>query len=137
MAQKPSFLQRNAGNWYVHPQNGGYINENQILGAGSGWGNNLQTFNITWNKGWTKYGIKIQHIAHDPIGQDPVGASKILSSTAQPFWNDYSYGIQLKQKYNHLLFNLNIEWVNSKNYLWQNNNKISNVYLFLNTIFLW
>ena len=132
MSQKPSYLQRDAGNWYVHG-NGGYINENQILGAGSGWGNDVQTFALSINKGWNKYGIKFQHIAHDPIGK-----TYILSyDGGAPYWDDYAYGIQLKQKYNHFLFNLNMEWVNSKNYLWQNNNKVSNVYVFLNTIYLW
>ena len=132
MSQKPSYLQRNAGNWYVH-QNGGYINENQILGAGSGWGNDVQTFALSVNKGWNKYGIKFQHIAHDPVG-----VTNVLSyDGGAPYWDDYAYGIQLKQKYKHILFNLNMEWVNSKNYLWQNNNKVSNVYLFLNTIYLW
>ena len=132
MSQKPSYLQRNAGNWYVH-QNGGYINENQILGAGSGWGNDLQTFALSLNKGWTKYGIKFQHISHDPIG-----ITKVLAfNGGLPYWDDYAYGLQLKQKYNHFLFNLNMEWVNSKNYLWHSNNKVSNVYVFLNTIYLW
>jgi hypothetical protein len=132
MSQKPSYLQRGAGNWYVH-QNGGYINENQILGAGSGWGNDVQTFAISLNKGWSKYGIKFQHIAHDPIG-----VTNVLSyDGGAPYWDDYSYGIQIKQKYNHFLFNLNAEWVNSKNYLWQNNIKFSNLYVFLNTIYLW
>ena len=132
MSQRPSYLQRNAGNWYTH-SNGGYINENQILGAGSGWGNDVQTFALSLNKGWNKYGIKFQHIAHDPIG-----VTNILSyDGGLPYWDDYAYGIQLKQKYKHFLFNLNMEWVNSKNYLWQNNNKVSNVYLFLNTIYLW
>jgi hypothetical protein len=132
MSQRPSYLQRNAGNWYVH-QNGGYINENQILGAGSGWGNDVQTFAISLNKGWNKYGIKFQHITHDPIGVTDV----FSYDGGAPYWDDYSYGIQLKKKYNHFLFNLNMEWVNSKNYLWQNNNKVSNVYVFLNTIYLW
>jgi hypothetical protein len=132
MSQRPSYLQRNAGNWYVHA-NGGYINENQILGAGSGWGNDVQTFAISLNKGWNKYGIKFQHIAHDPTG-----VANVLSyDGGAPYWDDYAYGIQLKQKYNHFLFNLNMEWVNSKNYLWQNNNKVSNIYVFLNTIYLW
>ena len=132
MSQRPSYLQRYAGNWYVH-ENGGYINENQILGAGSGWGNDVQTFAISLNKSWNKYGIKFQHIAHDPVG-----ITNILEIDGGGYnWNDYSYGIQLKQKYNHFLFNLNLELVNSKNYLWQNNNKVSNVYVFLNTIYLW
>jgi hypothetical protein len=132
MSQRPSYLQRNAGNWYVH-QNGGYINENQILGAGSGWGNDVQSFALSLNKGWNKYGIKFQHIAHNPIGV----TNMLAYDGGLPYWDDYAYGIQLKQKYKHFLFNLNMEWVNSKNYLWQNNNKVSNVYLFLNTIYLW
>jgi hypothetical protein len=132
MSQRPSSLQRNAGNWYVH-QNGGYINENQILGAGSGWGNDVQTFAISLNKGWNKYGIKFQHIAHNPMGVTNI----LANDGGAPYWDDYAYGIQLKQKYNRFLFNLNMEWVNSKNYLWQNNNKVSNVYVFLNTIYLW
>ena len=132
MSQRPSYLQRNAGNWYVH-QNGGYINENQILGAGSGWGNDVQTFALSVNSGWNKYGIKFQHIFHDPMG-----VTNVLSyDGGAPYWDDYAYGIQLKQKYKHFLFNLNMEWVNSKNYLWQNNNKVSNFYIFLNTIYLW
>jgi hypothetical protein len=132
MSQRPSYLQRPAGNWYVH-QNGGYIYENQILGAGSGWGNDVQTFAISWNKGWTKYGIKFQHIAHDPMGVTNV----LAYNGGLSYWDDYAYGINVKQKYNKFLFNLNMEWVNSKNYLWVNNNKVSNVYVFLNTIYLW
>jgi len=132
MSQRTSYLQRGAGNWYVH-QNGGYLNENQILGAGSGWGNDVQTFTISLNKGWNKYGIKFQHIAHNPVG-----VTNVLSyDGGAPYWDDFAYGIQIKQKYNHFLFNLNMEWVNSKNYLWQNNNKVSNVHVFLNTIYLW
>ena len=134
MSQRPSYLQRSAGNWYEHGKiHDGYTFENQIIGAGSGLGNDLQTLAISLNKGWNKYGIKFQHIAHDPMG-----VTNILSNDGGlPYWDDYSYGIQLKQKYKHFLFNLNMEWVNSKNYLWQNNNKVSNVYLFLNTIYVW
>ena len=68
MSQKPSYLQRTAGNWYIHNLlKDGYTNENQVLGSGSGLGNDVQTFSISLNKGWNKYGIKFQHIAHDPI----------------------------------------------------------------------
>jgi hypothetical protein len=134
LSQRPSYLQRNAGNWYVHSQLlDGYTNENQIIGAGSGMGNNLQTLSISLNNGWNKYGIKFQHVA-----QNPIGVTSILSyDGGAPYWDDYAYGINVKQKYNKFLFNLNMEWVNSKNYLWVNNNKVSNVYVFLNTIYLW
>jgi len=132
MSQRPSYLQRNASNWYVH-QNEGYINENQILGAGAGSGNDVQSFALSLNRGWNKYGIKFQHISNNPIGV----TNMLAYDGGLPYWDDYAYGIQLKQKYKHFLFNLNMEWVNSKNYLWQNNNKVSNVYVLLNTIYLW
>ena len=133
MSQRPSYLQRNADNWYEH-RNGGYINENQILGAGSGWGNDVQTFAMSLNKGWNKYGIKFQHISHDPIRMISNWQDLYLGKVD---WQDFSYGLILKQKRNHFLFNLNIEWVNSKNYLWQDKNNASNFYFFVNTIYLW
>jgi hypothetical protein len=135
MSQRPSYLQRNAGNWYEHGLlQAGYTNENQILGAGSGFGNNVQTFAISLNKGWSKYGIKFQHLAQNPM--------RIVGNAAQQNlrefnWDDYAYGIQLKHRHNNFFFNLNMELVNSKNYLWQNDNKVSNFYVFLNTIYLW
>lgn len=134
MSQTPSYLQRNAGNWYEHGRlTEGYTNENQILGAGSGYGNNVQTFVASLNKNFSKYGIKFQHIAHNPIG-----VTNILQvNGSSPYWNDFSYGVQVKQKFKNILFNLNTEWVHSNNYLWQNHNKVSNVYIFFNTIYLW
>jgi hypothetical protein len=134
MAQTPSYLQRNAGNWYEHGMLfEGYTNENQILGAGSGFGNNIQSLLVDWNKNWSKYGIKMQRIAHNPIGGvnlfDPNGGAAV--------WDDFTYGIVIKQRYKNILFNANIDWVHSNNYLWQENKKRENFYFFLNTIFLW
>ena len=132
MSQRPSYLQRNAGNWYVH-SNGGYINENQILGAGSGWGNDVQTFALSFNKGWNKYGIKFQHISHNPTE-----VTNVLSGYGGAAnWEDFSYGIIINQRFKNILFNLNMEWVNSKNYLWDDNRKASNTFLFFNAIYLW
>jgi hypothetical protein len=49
MSQTPSYLLRNAGNWYEHGIiYEGYTNENQILGAGSGFGNNVQTVKLKY-----------------------------------------------------------------------------------------
>ena len=140
MAQRPSYLQRNSGNWYIHTQlPDGYTNENQILGAGSGLGNNVQTFAISLNKGWNKIGIKFQHIARNPMQLATYWPTQewqniYLNNIA---WHDLAYGIVFKKKVKNILFNLNMEFVNSKNYLWQNNNKASNIYVFFNTIYLW
>ena len=135
MAQTPSYLLRNAGNWYEHGQLlEGYTNENQILGAGSGFGNNVQTILATLNNGWSKYGIKFQRIEQQPRRFASSGADAYLGDVD---WNDYCYGIIVKQKYKRLLFNAQIDWVHSKNYLWQENRKAGNLYFFLNTIYIW
>ncbi len=134
MAQTPSYLQRNAGNWYEHGRlTEGYTHENQILGAGSGFGNNIQTLLINWNKNWNNYGFKIQNILNNPI----LGIDLFDSIGGSSVWNDFTYGIIVNQRYKNILFNANIDWVHSNNYLWQENNKKANFYFFLNTIILW
>ena len=49
-AQTIDYLVRTAGDWYVY-ENGGYNHNNQILGAGSGLGNNVQTIQVNLLKG--------------------------------------------------------------------------------------
>lgn len=135
MSQRPSYLQRNADNWYEHGRLlQGYTNENQILGAGSGWGNDVETFALSWNKGWTKLGIKFQHIAQNPMRLVGTPDNQYLG---QINWDDYTYGVLLKNKLKNILFNLNIDWVNSKNYLWVDKHDTTNLFFSLNAIYLW
>lgn len=135
LAQTPSYLHRNAGNFYEHSQiREGYTNQNQIMGAGSGYGNNMQTIQLSMNQGWNKIGIIFHHIQQNPMaivsGVNDVGLRKIK-------WDDYAYGLQSRFKYKNILFNANVEWVNSKNYLWIMGQNQNNLYANFNTIFLW
>lgn len=135
LGQTPSYLHRNAGNFYEHGQIGeGYTNQNQILGAGSGFGNNMQTIQLSMNKGWNKIGVIFHHIQQNPMalvsGINDLGLRKIK-------WDDYAYGLQSRFKYKNILFNANVEWVNSKNYLWTMGQNQNNLYANFNTIFLW
>ena len=135
LGQTPSYLHRNAGNFYEHSQiSEGYTNQNQILGAGSGFGNNMQTIQLSMNKGWNKLGIIFHHIQQNPMalvsGVNDLGLRKIK-------WDDYAYGLQSRFKYKNILFNANVEWVNSKNYLWTMGQNQNNLYANFNTIFLW
>ena len=135
LGQTPSYLHRNAGNFYEHSQiREGYTNQNQIMGAGSGFGNNMQTIQLSMNKGWNKIGIIFHHIQQNPMalvsGVNDLGLRKIK-------WDDYAYGIQSRFKYKNILFNANVEWVNSKNYLWTMGQNQNNLYANFNTIFLW
>lgn len=135
MSQTPSYLLRNAGNWYEHGRlYEGYTNENQILGAGSGFGNNLQTINVKYGTLFNNIAFQIQHIEQNPrrlVGS--VGNAWL----GDVYWDDYSYGIKAQIKYKKVFFRLNTEWVNSINYLWQNGNNKNNFYLFFNTIYIW
>jgi hypothetical protein len=52
-------------------------------------------------------------------------------------WDDYAFGLQGGYRYKKLLFTGDVKWVNSTNYLWEAGNLKSNVFAFINTIFLW
>jgi hypothetical protein len=136
MAQTPSYLMRNAGNFYEHGRiREGYTHNNQILGAGSGFGNNMQTVNLSYNRGWNKYGLIFNHIVQNPT-QIVTGSIENLGLRTTK-WEDFSYGIQSRYRYRNILFSANLEYVNSKNYLWTNGTNRTNFYAFINTIFLW
>jgi hypothetical protein len=136
MAQTPSYLMRNAGNFYEHSSmREGYTHHNQILGAGSGFGNNMQTVNLSYNRGWNKYGLIFNHIVQNPT-QIVTGSIENLGIRTTK-WEDFSYGIQSRYRYRNILFSANLEYVNSKNYLWTNGTNRTNFYAFINTIFLW
>jgi hypothetical protein len=136
MAQTPSYLMRNAGNFYEHGRmTEGYTHNNQILGAGSGFGNNMQTVNLSYNRGWNKYGLIFNHIIQNPT-QIVTGSIENLGLRTTK-WEDFSYGIQSRYRYRNILFSANLEYVNSKNYLWTNGTNRTNFYAFINTIFLW
>ena len=136
MAQTPSYLMRNAGNFYEHSRmTEGYTHKNQTLGAGSGFGNNMQTVNLSFNRGWNKYGLIFNRIVQNPT-QIVTGSIENLGLRTTK-WEDFSYGIQSRYRYRNILFSANLEYVNSKNYLWTNGTNRSNFYAFINTIFLW
>jgi hypothetical protein len=136
MAQTPSYLMRNAGNFYEHGSiTEGYTHKNQILGAGSGFGNNMQTFNLSFNRGWNKYGLIFNHIVQNPTQIVTYSIENLGLRTTK--WEDFSYGIQSRYRYRNILISANLEYVNSKNYLWTNGTNRTNFYAFINTIFLW
>lgn len=120
MAQTPSYILRSAGNWYVHsPITQGLTNQNQIMGAGSGFGNNVQTLQIKKIKGQEYLGIKIQRIQQDPKGLGgPV--SNLLMRPIQ--WSDVAIGFLGQKQFKEFWLTGEIQFVNSTNYGWENGN---------------
>lgn len=134
MSQTPSYFQRTAGNWYEHGQvYEGFTNYNQLLGAGSGMGNDLQTVTLGWHEGFKHVGIKYQHISNDPMLNAGENAAKLRNVK----WDDYVFGLSGGYRYKKIIFNANLEYVKGRNYNWINSNQRGNVFAFLNTIFIW
>ncbi len=136
LSQTPSYLQRDAGNWYTHGQLiEGLTNENQILGSGVGSGNNCQNATLSYNNNWNKFGILFQHISYNSTGNSHINLFK--SNGGAQDWDDYSFGIITKFKFKKILFNLNTQYIKSNNYLWKEGNNVNNLYLLLNSIYIW
>lgn len=134
MAQNASYIIRNGGNWYEHGTlSQGYTNENQIMGAASGFGNNVQTLAIKKVNGLNHFGIKIQRIQQDP---KRVIANNIATlGMRNIIWNDYDFGFLFQKRLKSLVFNSEAHWVHSKNYGWVNGNR-GNLFLQLNCLYI-
>jgi hypothetical protein len=115
-SETPSNLLRGAGNWYVHGGDNGYTHQNQILGAGVGYGADLQSiwgrvlkpqsnFSLAW---------QFQRISRDP-------------NQFSFQWIDYCWNIQPNWKRNKFSFSPSITFIQSRNGLWVENNKSSNL----------
>jgi len=117
MAQTTSYIVRTAGNWYIH---GGVFQgltyQNQILGAGSGFGNNVQTFSLKRISGFNYIGLKFQRIQQDPKGP---GGDLTTLGMRENQWTDMAYGLLLQQKIKRFVLNAEIQQVASTNYGWQ------------------
>jgi hypothetical protein len=135
LAQTTSYINRNAGNWYEH--SGiieGYTNLNQIMGGVSGFGNNMQALAVSYNKGWNKLGFIFQHIVQNPY--DLVGGFQDVGIRSIK-WTDYSFGLQTRYHYKKILLSANMEIVKAKNYIWKQDNNPTNLFFYINTIYLW
>jgi hypothetical protein len=107
MSESPDRIVRPAGNWYVHGQiSEGYTYQNQIMGAGAGFGTNVQSAMATWVKGGRRLGLLIERLERDP-------------NTHANKWVDLGFGAQSQWTYQQMVIGLNIELINSSNYLWE------------------
>jgi hypothetical protein len=132
MAQTTSYIVRDAGNWYEHNQiKQGLTFQNQILGAGSGKGNNVQTFQAKKIKGFEYVGIKFQRIQQDPKG---LRGSLNTIGMGDYQWNDLALGLLGQKRWGKILLNGEMQFVNSKNYGWEKGNKF-NLYALVNCVY--
>lgn len=134
MAQPVDYVLRNAGNWYVHGGvTQGMTNQRQILGAGSGMGNNVQTIKTTWVSGFKRVGIMVQRIQHDPRAL----ASSSPLMLRDIFWNEWAYGINGRYRLGRFMFSADLQLTRSTNYAWQKDQFRDNFYSYLQLSYFW
>lgn len=134
MSQSVDYLLRNTGNWYVHGQMAqGMTNDRQIMGAGSGFGNNVQTLRGSWVNGIQRMGVTLQRIQHDPVGLAGPG----FFGHRLHNWNEMSYGVFGRYAYKRWIASLDMQLSFSKNYAWEGNVNRTNFYSMLNLAYIW
>jgi hypothetical protein len=133
-AQTTDYLVRTAGDWYIYP-NGGYNHYNQILGAGSGKGNNIQTMQFNVLNGLSKFGIKFQRIQHQPNPAN--GGLPFESLGLRPLrWTDIGVGFIAQKHWKNIIITPEANFVNSMNYAWTFRSNF-NLFAQLNLTYLW
>ncbi len=133
-AQTTDYLVRTAGDWYIYP-NGGYNHYNQILGAGSGMGNNVQTMQLNLLKGLSKIGIQLQRMQHQPTPAN--GSYPFESLGLRPLrWTDIGVGFIGQKHWKNLIITPEVNFINSMNYAWNSGSNF-NLFAQLNLTYLW
>lgn len=131
MSENPTNIIRIAENWYEHFSiRQGYTHQNQIMGAGSGPGNNVQTIAIKKVSGLNYIGVKIQRIQQDPkgfIAGAPLGMRELR-------WTDWDFGFSLQKKWKRFILQSDAHLVVSKNYGWTNTNQ-SNFFFRIQSVY--
>jgi len=107
VSQSPDQIVRSSGNWYEHTQiQEGYTFQNQIMGAGAGYGANVQSVSGTWISGNKKLGVLLERVNRDPDRH----AYK---------WIDLSIGFLPQWQFDHIILAGKFQFINSKQYAWE------------------
>lgn len=102
---------RDAGEWYTHSQViHGYTNNGQVLGAGIGPGGNLQSLQISKNRGIDRSGIQLERYEHNGDLANVYGYGQ---------WIDLSIGAFADRSYKSFIFSGKLQGIQSYNYLWE------------------
>jgi hypothetical protein len=128
------FITRNSNPWYQHwIYLQGFSNYNQILGAGSGLGNNMQTLHFEKIKGANRIGLKIQKIQNDPSAFFTNFNNLWLSARR---WTDFTLGPTFHFSHKRLTLKGDLQAVYGLNYAWLPDN-LFNLYFNSSLIYHW
>ncbi|MEO5910572.1 MAG: capsule assembly Wzi family protein [Pelobium sp.] len=118
LEQSIEYLIRGAGSWYTHYEiDEGHTNSGQVLGAGIGPGGNLQTFDLSWFKGYKHLGLQLERYQHNSDFYN----GYLNNGTTEP-WVDFSAAAVSDWNYKGFLLNAKLQGIQSVNYLWGKDN---------------
>lgn len=124
-AESPSNLLRGAGNWYVHDGDNGYTHQNQIIGAGAGFGSNVQSFRLQYfPTKKTAFPVQFQF---DRIVRDP--------NSFPTDWIDYSWQLQSRWRKKCVTLLPQLGMVTARSYQWREGSQKLNWQLALRVIY--
>jgi hypothetical protein len=133
-AQSADYLTRNAGNWYIHNRIlQGFTHMNQILGAGSGLGNNVQTIRLEHVDKLNRIGVRVDRIQNDPRRLVGTYNTAFLGPIQ---WNDICLGVFKQHTTKYFTVKADLTYVHSNNYGWVTG-KLDNIFASLNFIYNW
>jgi hypothetical protein len=133
VAQSPNFVVRDGADWYTHYVLDGLTNMNQIMGAGSGLGNNVQTLQFESVSGSGRLGFKFQRIQNDPRKRT-LDVNNIWIVPLQ--WTDITYGPVFYHCWKKIDIAGELQFVHSKNYGWSAQRKF-NLFTALTLSYKW
>ena len=115
---------RDAGTWNHHGDYQSFTHNNQLLGSAVGPGSNTFKILSSYNKGWKRYLFSIENISNDP--QYHVNSP----------WTDKVFGAGADVSFKHFIISSQLKTVVQKNYGWELNNNITNIFICLGINYL-
>ncbi len=104
-------LYRSSGPWYLHSNvKVGYTQQGQLLGAGIGPGSNLQTLDISWVKGLSVIGFRLERYVHNN------DFHYLAIHDIRAHWVDFMATLNGQYAYKNFLFFTQLSFINSYNY---------------------
>lgn len=104
-------LYRSSGPWYLHSYiKHGYTQKGQLLGAGIGPGSNMQTLQVSWIKGLSLIGCRLERYVHN----NDFHYAAIRDIRAH--WVDFIATLNGQYEYANFLFFTQLNFITSYNY---------------------